>query len=198
MAEDQRGSTADAGAGAASANRSDVDAALEVVAERRRRVRRSVLVFVFVTVVIILLSVAERDHQARRGAIAACERRLLFARDELQRLLDERGLIAPAELPLPPVEVPAHPPIAGRSPEEDAYFEMRSQYVYNAFYGQAKDGSLVGVCYCAKPHQLYLQADGRHVLLFDGRTYQVRWIPEAEFQRRARQLGFSLVKGRQR
>lgn len=167
--------------------------ARQTVAQRRRRVWFNLMLFLVVTAGMVVLSMAQRDHAALRGTIADCRKRLEFVRDELQTLFDRTGQLAPDELPLP--ELAASGQDADKtkgSLDDEEFFTLRTHYIYNARYAQASKRQLVGVCCCEQAHDLYLQRDRRHVLLFNGKRYEVLWMSETEFRRRAHELGFHL------
>ena len=166
-------------------------AAVRTMRERRRRVWRNVGVFLLVTSLMVVVSMAHRDHQAVRG----CRERMTFARDRFQELL---GTVEPApdQLPLPGLEAD-DPTDVTRTPGEDqVLFDLRMNYLYNSdYWRQARRRRPVGVCCNREPHRLYLQANGRHVIVFDGDKYELLWMTEPEFRERAAELGFSLPEG---
>jgi hypothetical protein len=159
-------------------------AAIRTMSQRRRRVWINVAVFVLVTTVMVLLSMAQRDYQSVRD----CWKRMNGTGQELQKLLS-RGEAAPLLLPLPqPRELPANASQAERDRRDDEFLLMRQHYFYNAHYGrpQAQQRQRpVGVCCCAALHHLYLRTNGRHVIVFDGQRYELRWLTESEFRRQA-------------
>ena len=67
-----------------------------------------------------------------------------------------------------------------------------SHYVYRPdnLSADAPDAP-VGVSCCAAAHRLFLDTDGRHVVTYDGRAFEIRWMTETEFQRRAESLGLA-------
>ena len=70
--------------------------------------------------------------------------------------------------------------------------EARQHYFYNSQYAAAHSGPrIVGVCCCKNTHHLFLQSSGRHVIVFDGEKYEVRWITEAELRKQATLWGFT-------
>jgi len=168
---------------AATATRSAAERATQrVVSERRWRVWSNLTTFVAISVVMVLLSMALRDHQS----IDSCYRRLSYTSADLQKRL-ARGEVAPFTLPLPssPESTAAALPDLGRRSATDDP-TPREHYYYNTFYARQQAGSGdVGVCCCKAPHDLFLRSDGRHVLVFDGQHYALRWLAESEFRRAA-------------
>lgn len=163
-----------------------------IMSQRRRRVWFNVAVFVLVTAVMVVLSMAHRDHQSVRS----CERRLEFARQELQKLLDDHGRVAPGSLPLEgwkEVKEMWEPSSPAEQEMHDEYYSRREHYYYNSRYGrQLARRAPIGVCCCADQHRLYLRADGRHVIVFDGQRYELRWMTEREFHEQATALELTL------
>lgn len=163
-------------------------ASRRTMSERRRRVWLNVAVFSLVTAAMVVLSMAHRDHQSVRS----CQRRLEFARQELQKLLDDSGRVAPESLPLEgweEVTQMGEPSSPAEQEMHDEYYMRREHYFYNSRYGrQLTQRRLVGVCCCAAPHRLYLQADGRYAIVFDGQRYELRWMTEREFHEQAAAL----------
>jgi hypothetical protein len=154
------------------------------MARRRLRVWLNVAAFIVITGVMVVLSIVQRDQDALRGRFATSREHLEYARDELQELYDQHRIVAPAELPLPLQLEAATPEQA-----EEAYAQLRQQYVYNLRYGRVRKGR-VGVCYDASPHSFYLKPYQRHVLIFEDGRYKVLTLTEDEFQRQAEALGF--------
>lgn len=139
---------------------------------RRRRVWRSVGLVVLLTLAMVILSVMNRDQQS----IDACRERMTFAVGEFQRQLDERG-ISPSALPLP-------------EGDADARERFRGHVLYNVLY-TGSSRTEVGVCCCQEPHDRLFMPPGRHVIVFNvrQRRYELRWMTEEEFVRRADELG---------
>ena len=67
-----------------------------------------------------------------------------------------------------------------------------SHYVYRLenLTADAPDGP-VGVSCCAAAHRLFLDSDGRHVVIYREQAYEIRWMTETEFQRQAESLGLA-------
>ncbi len=74
----------------------------------------------------------------------------------------------------------------------EALSAAASHYVYRPdnLSADAPDGP-VGVSCCAAAHGLFLDTDGRHVVIYNERAYEIRWMTETEFQRRAESLGLA-------
>jgi hypothetical protein len=162
-------------------------AALRTMSQRRRRVWINVSAFALLTGLMVLLSMAQRDEQAVRS----CHDRLAFAADELQNRLS-RGVTAVDNLPLPGSTGVAKV-ATGQPRNEDEAFENRVHYFYNADWWRGRHRRrVVGVCSCAAPHQLFLRPDGRHVIVFDGQRYELRWMTESEFARQAPEFGLDV------
>ncbi len=70
----------------------------------------------------------------------------------------------------------------------------RQRHYFNMFYVSQRavhpDGE-VGVCCLEKPVRFFIRTEGRIVILFDGKHYSSRWMPESEFRAKAKQLGFA-------
>ncbi len=149
--------------------------------ERRRRVWRNVLFVIAVTVVMLVLSLMNRDEQAIRG----CRERLERVLQVFQKLHDS-GDPPPALLPLPQ---------EGDRVSE----EVRSHMHYNVLYSERILFSReVGVCCCLQPHARLFQPSGRHVIILDTQRgkYELRWMDETEFERRAAELGLPVLEPR--
>jgi len=134
---------------------------------RRRRFVRRVVIFAVLTAGMVLVSMAHRDAQA----MAQCRGRADFIADEFSANYLDRKL---------PILLPHRP--------EDRDWVLR-HYEYrpvnDRFFRQERD---VGVCCCQKPHRLTLRERGRHVVVFDGASFQVRWLTESEFKQQAAAL----------
>lgn len=176
-------------------------AAERLRARRRWRVWINVAVFVLVTVGMLFLLLVQRDSQAQRG-IAECHAKLAVAREEFQKLWHTAAPL-PDALPLPKAPPPAGAGATPRPANDDKILDDRLHYFYNRNYlrnywaGVAAD-RVVGVCCCEEPHFLFLQADGRHVILFDGQQYELRWMTESEFRQRAAALSLQQKPARRR
>lgn len=133
---------------------------------RRRRLIANVLFVTLMTVVMVYLSVWQRDNQSERN----CRHRLQFAATALRRLPPGK----PWPLALPQAE--------------ENQTNNRLHYDYRPLNDQLL-GSItpVGVCACRRPHRLLLREPGLHVLLYDGRNYEIRWLSVPEYLRSAEQ-----------
>ncbi len=75
---------------------------------------------------------------------------------------------------------------------DESHTDATSHYVYRPDnLGADAPDEPVGVSCCAAAHRLFLDTDGRHVVIYDGQTYEIRWMTETEFQRRAASLGLA-------
>jgi len=167
-------------------------AAEQTLARRRRRVWRNLTLIMVITGIMVVLSMAERDNQSLRGSIETCRRNLEFAAGRLQEAFD-RGEPAPPRVPLPQDPAPPGLSPADQEAYQDAQLDRILHYHYEPMHRKAlSPGRTAIICYCVKPHHLYLRDDRRHVILFDGRKYQVACLGETEFRRRAAELGIAL------
>lgn len=156
------------------------DAALRTMRERRRRVWRNVLAVVVVTAGIGVLTILNRDA----AAIRSCRKRMEFAALRFQELRD-KGLPSEPVLPLPE-------DVDGAAESRKRIMELRDHVHYNVFYAdRATFTREVGVCCCLRPHSRLFRSSGRHVIILDvdRGVHSVVWMDEAEFARRAEQLG---------
>lgn len=158
------------------------------VERRRLRVWANVAGFLVVTAIMVVLSMAQRDTQSMQR----CERNLEFASGRLQAMLAE-GRYAPLNLPLPGMEEETTNPRVRALEENAGVVQVREHYFYNSRYRPPRDEETwVGVCCCRASHRLYLFPEGRHVLVFNGSGYEIRWLLEADFRAQAAELGFNL------
>ena len=142
--------------------------ALRVMETRRRRLWRRAVLIVLVTAAILVLALAQRDGQTvqRQGALA----------QQVAQRLSELA----AESPLPPS--------VGQVSRTDEVPELVT-FAFNAMYAaQAERRGRSGVC-ASGPVVLFLRTDGRFVVTFDGRSFAVEWMEEAQFRREADALG---------
>ncbi len=152
------------------------------MAQRRRRVWLNIGGFVLVTGLMVVLSMLQRDQQS----IVSCRERLVFATRELQKRLG-RGQTELVDLPLPDSKGDS------AQPQSEEAFENRAHYFYNSdWWREQPKRKVVGVCCCAAVHDLFLRPDGRHVIVFDGTKYELRWMTEAEFARQGPELGLDV------
>lgn len=144
-------------------------AALRVANERRRRVWRNVAFFIVTFILILLLSLYNRDEQEVR----ADRRRMEFWRQSFQKAL-EAGQELPLQLPTPPGD-------SG---------EIRDDYIYNMMYQQVlRIRGRAALCYRAQAAHLALRRDGRHVLIVSGRSLEIVWMNDDDFEAQAESLG---------
>ncbi|MGE0479657.1 MAG: hypothetical protein AB7Q17_04200 [Phycisphaerae bacterium] len=145
-------------------------AALRTMAARRRATRRRLITTVVVGVAMVLMVMATRDNQAVRRCRASAEYAAGVFRAELAR----------------------HQPLPLSFPRpREGQIMPREHYHYSPL--NANLIALrrpIGICYCEDRHNLFLQADGRHVLLYDGERIELRWVTEPEFVRQAEAWGF--------
>ena len=145
--------------------------------QRRRRVLRSIFTIVAVTLVILLLTVLNRDEQAVQG----CRERMEQAVKTLQQHHTE-WLRDPQKFPLPSIGAQLG----------DVW---RDHVLDNwRFTEQAAFAREVGVCCCEQPHSRLFQASGRYVIIYHvaQQKYELVWMNELEYQRRAEELGFRI------
>lgn len=144
---------------------------LRVMHERARRIWVRLSLVIVVTVAIIVLALAQRDNQTirRQSRIAqqiAAEMREAY---EQRRALSDLTLLA---------QQPA----------------LAEDYYFNPSYSiQAERRGRAGVCAPRRQVRLFLREDGRHVVLFDGTTFTVAWMSEAQFAERSAELGLELA-----
>ena len=76
---------------------------------------------------------------------------------------------------------------------EDEELDRLLRYVYNRDHRRLAGPERAAiVCYNAEPHLLYLQANPRHVIVFDGERYETKTFDDKEFRRQAAELGAAL------
>lgn len=149
-------------------------AMLHVMSLRRRRVLRTVLTLSGILVVMVLITMATRDAQ-----------NVNLCRVQVDVAIDAFNRVGTGDLPLLLPKSAAGPA------------SVRDHYAYTptntALIEKIRP---VAVCVCAHPHPLFLRAQGRHLILFDGSCYYVEWITERELQPRAERLGLHLRRQR--
>jgi len=139
--------------------------------ERRRRFWRRTVLFVLVTVVMVLAALANRDMVHRRDI----QGKATIVANALQQAYARRQHDPPLRFP----ELP------------EPYQELHKHYHFNIFYAnQQKSRRRVGVCCLQDPVRFLLRADGRMVILFDGKQFTPQWMTEREFRAAAPALGF--------
>jgi hypothetical protein len=148
---------------------------LRVVATRRRKVVQLAAIVLVVTVAMLLLSIASRDEQS----VSRCRRDLEYAVQQFRERL-ATGAVLPREMP--------------RRPDSGERVEFHYHYVPRNVVREQR-GAPVGVACCIEPHVLYFDQNGRHMVIYDGRDFEIRWMTEEEFRMRADALGLRLVSG---
>ena len=156
---------------------SEVDrrAAARTMRTRRRRIIRNLGAFVLAVVVMVMLSLAHRDNQAVRSNRDA----LGHLPAAFEDALAHGGL--PRKLPPPP----------GVSPDEATHWRDRLLYLRGNVTKLGRH-ERVAVAYMDRPLSLFLRADGRHLVLFDGEHFERVWMTETELRERADELAVFL------
>jgi len=157
-------------------------AAARIMSKRRRRIWRNIIFFIVATVAMVVLALLNRDHQD----VMQSQRVMAYVLAECQ---------AAATRSLPPnlpSSMPKPPSITDAEwfGHEEGEGRLRNRFLYlPANAGRASPAQPLVVC-CDDPAvHLLLRADGRHVVLFDGRAFQMRWMDEPEFSARSAALG---------
>ena len=141
--------------------------------QRRRRVARNVFTFAVISAALVFLALLQRDIQAQRQMYADAE----LAARALQMELERSGR--------PPIHFPT---------QVDKKYGLSDRYVFNLFYQRLlRRHSPVAVCCLLKPVHLFLNADGRYVVLFDGKRFGVRWMTEAQLRASPDELGCGML-----
>ncbi|HMQ16676.1 MAG TPA: hypothetical protein PKC49_11950 [Phycisphaerae bacterium] len=145
---------------------------LRTYRQRSRRIWRQLVLVAVVTVVIVVLSLAQRDLQAQRWERRDLDRLAASLRGRLETEGGPADLLALMRLDDP----------------------LWNRYQLNDGYArQGWRGSEIGVGCSRSVVALFLQEDGRFVLLFDGAAYRVEWLTERDFRGRAAALGLELA-----
>jgi hypothetical protein len=167
---------------------------LQTLRRRRRRVWRNFAFIVLITFIMVLLSVAERDNQSLRGSVQRCYHDLEYACGVLQAQFDQ-GRAAPATLPLPEEPEPPDLKPAEREQFEQRQLDRRLRYIYLARHrGQVRAGRPALVCQDVQMHDLYIRPDQLHVILFDGRNYELRTLHREDLAQMAGVPGWTPPK----
>lgn len=148
--------------------------ALRTLGERRRRVLRRVLFVVVVSLVMLVITIANRDQQS----IDSCKKRMEYAVSALREHHSD-WLRDPQKFPL-------------RLIAEQMGDVWRDHVLDNwRFSEQAAFAREVGVCCCERPHNPLFLPPGRHLIIYHvaKREYELKWMTEREFARRAEELG---------
>lgn len=152
-------------------------ALLETMRRRRRRIIQHVALYIFATAVIIVLAMLQRDS----AAIGRSKQYMEHVRDGLAEAYTEGHL--PTELPAP------------SGIEDDEVENWRGKHLYlpnNVARLYAHDE--VVICCSDPPVRMYLQQEGRHVVLFDGEQFELVWMSDREFRRRAEDLAVKPIQ----
>ncbi|MBN2445370.1 MAG: hypothetical protein JXO22_01495 [Phycisphaerae bacterium] len=155
----------------------DVDrrAAARTMQTRQRRIIRNLVTFAIAVTVMLMLSLAHRDSQAVR----AYHDGLAHLPAALKDALAHGGL--PANLPPPP----------GLSTDEVERWRDRLLYLRDNVK-KIGDHKRVAVVYMDHPLNLFLRADGRHLILYDGKEFERVWMTEREVRERKDELAIYL------
>lgn len=150
-------------------------AALRKMQERRGRVLRRLAMMIGVTAVIIVMALVQRDNQSVRWEV----RHMAELAAKFRQALAERGT----------------PPDALIMQHADA--DLAERYFFNTGYVQhAIERGRSGVCCSRVPIRLFLRADRRVVLIFDGRDFEVHNMLNSDFAASAETLGLMLARQR--
>ncbi|RMF76209.1 MAG: hypothetical protein D6744_12535 [Planctomycetota bacterium] len=150
------------------------DVRTRLLMQRHWRFLRSVALVIVMTGVMLFAAIHTRDTQTRKQS-ARLGRALAAA---MQERFDQTHR--------PPRDLPPLP-----SPEQTRL--ARARYTLNLFYAeQIRTARSVAACYPRGPLSMALRETGRHVVFFDGKRFESRWVPEDEFRRRASSWGVLL------
>jgi|GEM_PF-2389011 len=149
-------------------------ARLNTLVQRRRRLFRRLLLFALITAGMIYVVVLNRDStQLRLGRNMGQRLAAAFEKESAAR---SRPLLT--------------------FPSDSSLRKDCERLYFNVFYaGQAKERPEAGVCCLKEPMRFFLRREGRIVILFNGKNYLSRWMPEDEFQSAAKELGFGYLLG---
>lgn len=157
-------------------------AVLRTLRRRQWRVLRSAISTLVIVAALVLLIAINRDEVTIRD----CRDRMELAR---RVLLERYRSGQPILTQLPEIRE------ADRgSPEHEAIDRLRTHALYNLLHqAQSLGGGPAGACVCRYPHARLFGAAGRWVIIHSAqtRTYELVWMPEVEFQDRARSLHLS-------
>lgn len=146
-------------------------ARVRTMLQRRRRLWRRVTVSLVVAVAMVLAILLNRDTQHLRIRMRQGEK----VAAALQRAYDRTRD--------PPLSFPTLDG-AGRG--------LYDLYYFNIFYASRQESDQqVGVCCLREPVRFFLRTEGRVVVTFDGSRFSSQWMPESDFQNRAKALGFA-------
>ena len=143
---------------------------LRVVTRRQRHVRRNVVVLIAMMAFLLLITLAGRDQQDVRRCRSSLEGAVAVLRDRV-----EPGL--PDDFP--------------RQDQEKTVAASHYDYRPGNLVAESlvSPFALVG---CNSTHSLFLDTDGRHVVLYDGKDFEIRWMTETEFRERASSIGLAV------
>lgn len=141
---------------------------LQVVSRARPRAARNIVVATIIAAFMLLIFLADRDHRS----IRECRDDLEYA---VRRFREE---IASGSLP-------------DRFPRLPGDRNPAVHYEYRPGAAAGSNLERVGVACCAQSHQLFLDADGRHVVVYNDGDFEIRWMTEVEFRKQAESLGLS-------
>ncbi|MGE3180375.1 MAG: hypothetical protein AB7N71_01995 [Phycisphaerae bacterium] len=128
---------------------------------------------------VILLPLYNRETQALR----ADSKTLEVIRGILQERLEKGG----------------SPPLSISLPTSAADARFREAYYYDGLFDQraAERGTAVVAC-LRNPIMGLLKRDGRNVLLFDGKEFEVRWLNEDKFRELAARQNLNIAPPEQK
>lgn len=143
-------------------------AARRAISQRQRRIARDLIVFVVTTFALVVIVGANRD----RHNVNECRLQIEFAAKALTA-----ELAADHQLPLAL-------PLDAKSRID------RTHYNYAPVsLAVAEVDHDVPLVYCSAPHSLLTRRDGRHVAIKHGRTINVIWMTEREFEALSVRIG---------
>ena len=133
---------------------------LQVVSRARPRAARNIVVATLIAAFMLLIFLADRDQRS----IRQCRTDLEYA---LQHFREE---FASGSLP------DRFPRLRVADPKPALHYEYLP--------GNTARSTLerVGVACCAQSHDLFLDADGRHVVIYNDGDFEIRWMTEVEFR----------------
>lgn len=138
---------------------------------RRNRIVLNILLIVGICSAMVYVSMLQRDSQKLKN--------LRTSVDRVVAALVESHQTAHAPLAFLP------------GPNGQSVSDVSGAYFYNIRYisMHQRRGSPVGVFCSREPATLFLQEDGRYIVLYNGEGFSVQWMPEPEFDQQARGLG---------
>ena len=138
---------------------------LQVVSRARPKTARNIVVVTLIAAFMLLIFLADRDHRSIRECRAELEYAVLRFRED----------IVSGSLP-------------GRFPRlpDDRKPALHYEYLPGNTVHAALER--VGVACCAQSHELFLDADGRHVVIYNDPDFEIRWMTEVEFRQQLESL----------